>query len=291
LQFSLYALRFSFIACERLFFPPGQTANLWRGALGAALHRIACSAECPGARTCEHRATCLYARVFEPSALSPGPSGLASHPRPFALRASHLEGCSISAGSAFHCGLHWFDTRNPAVDALRQAFAELGVRGIDSRRGRAELCSVTGDDSPLLLPLDSPPEPVDGIRVRFLTPTELKTAHGVAETPEFAVLAARVRDRLSTLSALYGEGPLPIDFRGFADRAARIQMPRCEIGRIAAERRSRRTGQVHPLGGFIGEAEYTGRLTEFVPYLQAACWTGVGRQTTWGKGELAVELL
>ena len=41
------------------------------------------------------------------------------------------------------------------------------------------------------------------------------------------------------------------------------------------------------LGGFVGEAEYEGDLTEFVPYLRAAHWTGVGRQTAWGKGALA----
>jgi hypothetical protein len=52
------------------------------------------------------------------------------------------------------------------------------------------------------------------------------------------------------------------------------------------ERRSSRTGQVHPIGGFVGEAEYEGDLAEFVPYLHAARWTGVGRQTVWGKGEI-----
>jgi hypothetical protein len=54
------------------------------------------------------------------------------------------------------------------------------------------------------------------------------------------------------------------------------------------ERRSSRTVQVHPLGGFVGGAEYEGELTEFLPWLQAACWTGVGRQTVWGKGALRI---
>jgi hypothetical protein len=43
------------------------------------------------------------------------------------------------------------------------------------------------------------------------------------------------------------------------------------------------------LGGFVGEADYTGDLTEFLPYLRAAQWTGVGRQTTWGKGAIALQ--
>jgi len=75
-----------------------------------------------------------------------------------------------------------------------------------------------------------------------------------------------------------------MDFRGFCERAARIEMTRCEIRPVEVERRSSRTGQIHPLGGFVGEAEYEGDLAEFVPFLSAAKWTGVGRQTVWGKG-------
>jgi hypothetical protein len=40
------------------------------------------------------------------------------------------------------------------------------------------------------------------------------------------------------------------------------------------------------LGGFVGDAEYEGELGEFMAYLLAGKWTGVGRQTVWGKGEL-----
>ena len=86
---------------------------------------------------------------------------------------------------------------------------------------------------------------------------------------------------------LYGDGPLELDFRGFGERAARVKMTRYEISQVDVARRSSRTGQVHPIGGFVGEAEYEGDLGEFLPYLRAAKWTGVGRQTVWGKGEVS----
>jgi len=70
------------------------------------------------------------------------------------------------------------------------------------------------------------------------------------------------------------------------ERAARIQLSHCDIRQVPVERRSSRTGRTHPIGGFIGSAEYEGELAEFVPYLEAARWTGVGRQTVWGKGEI-----
>jgi hypothetical protein len=118
---------------------------------------------------------------------------------------------------------------------------------------------------------------------------ELKAGGGLAQQPDFAILAARIRDRVSTLSQLYGEGPLEIDFRGFGERAAKVAMTRCDIRTVETLRRSGRTGQTHSLGGFIGEADYSGSLGEFIPYLRAAQWTGVGRQTTWGKGAIALK--
>lgn len=66
-------------------------------------------------------------------------------------------------------------------------------------------------------------------------------------------------------------------------------MTRCELVHVHAERISRKTGQRHPLSGFTGIAEYEGELTEFIPYLEIAGYTGVGRQTVWGKGEISVE--
>ena len=54
-------------------------------------------------------------------------------------------------------------------------------------------------------------------------------------------------------------------------------------------RKSSRTHQVHPLGGFVGEVRYRGDMAEFIPFLRAASWAGIGRQTVWGKG--AVEIV
>jgi hypothetical protein len=127
--------------------------------------------------------------------------------------------------------------------------------------------------------------------VDFLTPTELKSEHRIVESPDFKVLFGRARDRLSTLSAAYGHGPLAIDFQGLGQQAAKVRLIRSELRTIHRERRSSRTGMIHSIGGLVGWAEYEGDLAPFVPYLQAARWTGIGRQTVWGKGEIEVQLL
>jgi hypothetical protein len=282
LHFRLYPLRLTFLARASLSFPPGASGNRLRGAFGSILHKLACSPSCEDARACAQRDFCLYSVMFEPSTThaGDGPSGLVDRPRPFVFRSSHLDGLTIAPDETFHFDFHWFDLRRPALDLVIRAFAQL-VR-------EAELVDVRGGDAPLRVSLDPAPDRVHHVLVRFETPTELKAGGQAVERPEFGVLAARVRDRISTLRALYDDGPLKLDFREFGERAARVRMTRCDLRRVEISRRSIRTGQVHPLGGFVGEAEYEGDLTEFVPFLRAAHWTGVGRQTAWGKGVLAV---
>jgi CRISPR-associated endoribonuclease Cas6 len=315
LEFRFYPLRFSFVALEPVLFPVGTSANILRGSFGLIFRRIACCPECPGARVCEKRAECPYARVFEPTATGPGPSGLADWPRPFVFRAAHLDGRTVRPGERFHFDLHLFDLRRPAISCFVQAFSELTREGLGPRRGRVSLADVSqlsldhrpalqlfdGENilhpqgtPPEVLSLAPPPATLSSVTIRFVTPTELKSAQTASRSrqsipaPEFAILAARARDRISTLGALYGDGPLALDFRAFGQRAAAVRILRSELEHVDVHRRSSRTGQIHPIGGFVGEVEYEGDLTEFVPYLRAARWTGVGRQTAWGKGAIEI---
>ena len=264
MTFFLCRVRFHCQAIDSLRFPPYKAANLLRGALG----------------------TILPASVFAPKAGRTGPSGLEDQPRPFVFRAAHLDGTSISPGQPFHFDLNVFDQLLEVRGQLVEAVTGIVRRGIGPGRGRAELLDVTSE--PIELRLCADPAPVPRITVRFVTPTELKDGGRIVTQPEFGILFARARDRISSLRAFYGPRPLDIDFRALGERAAQVRMTRCEIRIIDVQRRSSRTGQIHSLGGFVGEAGYEGALAEFVPFLEAAQFTGVGRQTVWGKGQLEI---
>ncbi len=307
--FQLEPLRFSFVAREPVYFPEGKSSNILRGAFGVIFRRIACVPRCVAASSCEHRATCAYARLFEPTATTPGPSGLADWPRPFVFRAIHLDGQTFLPGQPFYFDLNLFDLNSPAIAYFVLAFAQLAHDGLGPVRGKVELTTVSrlnqdgnpytliyknglletqSNFPPLTLDLAPASEPISRLRVKFLTPTELKSGHQIAARPDFVMLATRARDRLSTLRNLYGAGALTLDFREFGERALWVKMTHCAIANVDIQRRSTRTGQTHSIGGFIGEAEYEGDLREFLPFLKAAQWTGVGRQTVWGKGQIAV---
>ena len=250
--------------------------------MGYALRQVAC--RCNADR---HGHDCAYARIFEPRHLArTGPSGFAEWPRPFVLRTRHLDGQTFRPQAPFSFDMHLFDVRNPSLLHFVQAFDLFAGQGIGPLRGKARLTSVEqlnaegrtvgvvwdGEKCASLfnaesVPLSRNPTAAASLCIRFLTPTELKDEGGMAARPEFSVLFARIRDRISSLRALYGPGPLEIDFRSLGDRARSVEMIRCQIMTTHARRHSSRTGQVHPLGGFTGEAEYRGGMAEFIPYL------------------------
>lgn len=281
-SFEFQRFRFHFQAVDAVHFPAGSAANVVRGACGIQLRRLA--------------SPDVYRRLFTPGG-GAVPSGFADWPRPFLFRAAHLDGATFVPTDHFSFDTHIFDLRNPVLPYLEAAFAETAAAGIGPGRGRARLDRIETldlDERPLAvgvpcsIPLEPAPGFVDSVTVRFVSPTELKTEGRLATRPEFVFLFGRIRDRISTLCALYGQGALELDFRALGERAAAVALTRCDLTWDRGLRTSSRTGQTHPLGGFRGEAEYQGVLAEFVPWLRAAQWSGVGRQTVWGKGDLRV---
>lgn len=306
--FRLHTFRFEFVARDPIFFPAGKPGNILRGALGTIFRRIACDKDCDDPVLCGEKQRCPYARIFEPSAAGEGPSGLSDWPRPFVFRAGHLDGTTIAAGDPFHFNLNLFEVNLPVLPHFIRAFSELVHSGLGPNRGRAEMTAVRqldrsgrltatvydrgntaiAPEPPLEFGLKPASQRVQKIRVEFLAPTELKADNKLVERPSFGVLFRRARDRVSALSLLYQGGSPDLEYKALGLRANTVATNRCEVEWRDVTRKSSRTGQVHPIGGFVGVAEYTGDLAEFLPILTVAQWTGVGRHTVWGKGHIRV---
>lgn len=251
--FLVRILNFQFRARQLLVFPKGKAANTLRGALGMLL-------------------------TPTESAWIARPSGLATPPGPYVFRASHLDSATIYESTTFQFRIHLFYLA--ADTTITDAFARLDRLGADRRQ--VELISVERRDVTLEL---LGHVPTSRLTVTFLTPTELKGG----TVPTFPLLAARIRDRLSTLRSLYGEGPLRIDFREQRNLAEQTRLVKDETHPVEVLRRSSRTGQRHSLGGFIGKAEYAGDVGDFVLQFTAASYIGVGRHTLFGNGEISIE--
>jgi CRISPR-associated endoribonuclease Cas6 len=258
LIFRLYAYRYRFRAVECVFFPPGKAGNVVRGALGTMADL--------------------------PVAARPGPGGLSDPPRPFVLRVAHLDGQRFEPGEEFSINVHVFDPGGASARALEQSFSGWARSGLGPRRGRVELHASVHED----ITIDLIPGPrVSACSLLFRTPTELK-GNPARDAVPFGVLFARVRDRIGTLRSFYGDGPVPVDYRALGERACEVRTVSCSLQYQDVRRRSSRTGAVHGIGGLTGTVDYEGELTDFLPWLRAAWWTGVGRHTVWGNGVVEV---
>lgn len=301
-------LRFSFRAERQVFFPYGKAGNVLRGALGSILRKIVCVPHCLDTAHCPEP-NCPFRRVFSPR-LETGPSGLADPPRPFVLRAAHLDGLHIAAGEIFSFNIHLFSQDPEAISLIILVMRQAFVAGLGPGRSPVRLESVErlGKDSnpiekiyengrllvaaPEFLSMTYPsqPNPCQELTLRFLTPTALKhEGRLLRNEASFPVVWGRLRDRLSALRLLYGHGAFAAD--NFAElnqeAAENVKTMKQSLQWIETRRRSSRTGQTHALEGFIGEVTYAGNLSPFIPWIHAGFWTGIGRHCVWGQGMIA----
>jgi hypothetical protein len=215
---------------------------------------------------------------------SAGPSGFADPPRSFVLRSWHLDSNEYSDGQTF-----WFDVHQFQLsEAFEQACEQL--RELGASRGSVELERI--ETSSVEIDLGETVPACQRLRIDFVSPTELKDQSALILKPEFAIVARRLITRIANLRSTYQQSPANIDFTALFEEVDKIRMTSHQVTTHYAERFSTRTKQTHPLGGFIGWAEYEGPgLHAFVPYLHAGSYTGVGRQTVWGKGSITLTAL
>jgi hypothetical protein len=271
--FEFFSVSFYFRARDPFAFPAFLTGNVFRGALGSFLQSANPSA---------------YRILFGPAA-SDASVGT-TPPRPFVLRCRTLEGRSYSPGETFPFQLNLFLPDLHLLEALSAALTAMGDAGFGPTRRRAtlQLPPVHARHS---LRLNGPFEPTREIRVHFQTPTEVKNDGEVSAPGSFPVLLGQVYGRLNRLSTLYGSGALGLDRSSLMKQAGSVLLSTANLNRVEVSRRGTRFGQTHPIGGFVGSVDYSGDLDRFLPLLEAAAFTGVGRHTVWGNGEISTERL
>ncbi|MBV8068896.1 MAG: CRISPR system precrRNA processing endoribonuclease RAMP protein Cas6 [Acidobacteriaceae bacterium] len=284
MNFVVLPARVEFEAQDRLELRAGEEANLFRGALGAALRHLSCNCDSSPAQHGGHSEGCAYARLFEP-VWRDGPGGYRNAPRPFVLRCNN-NAQEIMPGKTFTLDVFLFDIRESPWAILQEAFTIAAANGFGPARARARSVTLRPAD-PVRLPITGTPGH-GHLRLHFATPTELKEAGSVIDRPHFPTLIHRLAERTRALGRLYQGWTHDASGYKFTE-VAEVKLLDCEWTRTDIFRRSASNGEVHSIGGFVGRASYCGPVGRFLPLLEIARWTGVGRQTVWGKGEVRVE--
>jgi hypothetical protein len=200
--------------------------------------------------------------------------------------------------------------RHPAGNEVLFTSGATVVRMPLRRLRTADILETTGRHvSPSVLPPRVAPLPAGNpwltVKLRFLTPTLLRTGSGIDSQgcrhcatevrgrPPFGVVARRLRDRLSTLCAFFGEPWRHPDFAALGTAADTVRLVDSHTVWLTRHRRSTRTGDTHEISGFVGEAVYefpdAATRAQFLPLLKLAEYIHVGKYAPWGHGKVLVE--
>lgn len=237
--FALRQHRFVFQVLSPVFFPPWKAENVVRGMFGLLLQE----------------ADDLLRPVW-PNA----PSGFATPPRPFLVRAHWLDGKRFTAGEQLHFDVIDFAPALHIGARCASACRRLETEGIGPGRGRLRLLTTETIEREFDLGAE---EPFTEVTLDFVAPTEIDL--------QFNSLIASLFERINALGACYqGAAPLAPLPRATVELANDATAP------VARERLSTRTGQRYETGGSVGRVQYRGPLDHAVPFLRAGEWTGVG---------------
>jgi hypothetical protein len=125
------------------------------------------------------------------------------------------------------------------------------------------------------------------ITLDLLTPTRLKHSNDLIEdAPPFHVIVRTLLRRLSSLSYFHGGQRWETDYRGWIERAERVESVRANIHWVDWERFSTRQQRRMNLGGIIGQVAYRGDLSPFLPLLHLGTLVHIGKGAVFGNGQV-----
>ena len=302
-------------------FFPGSTL---RGAFGYALKQAVCVMNHRDCGRCLVANQCIFPYVFEtpaPSDLSilhnqrNAPHPFIIDPPIYPRGNQAVRQRILTAGEELEFGLTLMGRAIGYLPYIVYALHEMAQRGIGKKRAKFALVGVTALESngirqaifdPVTQRLDESTDLVsdlsqliddrldqllacgndDQLNIRFATPLRIKIQGDLQSQANFEMLVRNLLRRISLLMIIHGDRKLDLDFKGLLELARAVEVRSSSLRWWDWGRYSARQETVMKLGGFVGEAVFTGdRLRDFLPLIVAGELLRIGSATSFGLGK------
>lgn len=292
--------------------PPFKGSTL-RGALGHALKKTVCALRKNNCDSCLLKENCPYPFLFEvekvDSQATPEKARVSGRPHPYVLMPPADPKRHYNKGEPFSFAIKLFGRANTYLPHLLYCIELMGQEGLGSKKDTMigtfgldavlqndvtiytadtkALRPVAPQDLALAQPNDTPM--VGRLTILLKTPLRLKQGNQFqGNALPFETLVRAALRRISSLENHYGNGEPDLDYKGLVKRAGIIKTVHDNCRWFEFERYSNRQQTSMLLGGLIGTIEYEGDLTEFLPLLRYCEQTNLGKQTSFGLGQIQV---
>lgn len=295
---------------------PRHTGSTLRGALGAALRKNVCVTGFQTCEGCPQINTCSYGAIWEaPPTRDDFPARYGSIPKPYVIEpVDHRGQHHFVAGERVRFRLKLFGNARNEVPHIILAMRDAARKGLGRGRGRLELVRATAEtngDPTLLydrnkfhkwetlhdLIVEPVPTQVDEalaatdalIRLRLITPLQLKSRGELLDHIDLVALSARLTERLDAMALAHEDIESNWDFMGLRDEARQATIVRSELEMERFERYSSRAKSRVPMTGLLGTVTVKGCSARLIALWRCAEHIHVGKQATFGFGQITLE--
>ncbi|MFR1831527.1 MAG: CRISPR system precrRNA processing endoribonuclease RAMP protein Cas6 [Lachnospiraceae bacterium] len=134
-------------------------------------------------------------------------------------------------------------------------------------------------------------EQVAGAIIQLQTPLRIRRRGQLVTSVSFPAFMRNITKRIGAITERYGGWVNQTEIEKILVLAEHIQLVKEDLHLEHLERYSNRLQEKMDFSGLMGEIEFAGDITPFVPWLSAAEVLHIGRNTTFGMGQVEVLFL
>lgn len=290
------------------------SASLWHGQFGRSLrHTVQCVQPNSECKQCMLLHNCDYALLFNgtPPANRTMMRKYDNIPVPYAFRCSISQPMQVQTGELFSIEMNLIGSSFHKLPAIIKSMENIGQCGLEKRRYRATLNSVSvqhqqGEETllyanGLLLSLVQEVTPIippcpDMIRLEWLTPYRAKSVKHDQQPNTLAIdkLMMAIVRRVSLLQNFYTDIPLDTDFSALKILSLQFEAA-CLDSKLQFSQQHRFSAKHKerlPTSGVLGHLDLSLKgLDDLWPYLFLGQFLNVGQNASMGYGRYKVMIL